>query len=80
MRRTTMGAGWALALLVAGARGSDEIPVDRFDKYLAMIKPDAGGLDDIPWMATLWEARQKAAAEGKPLFIMSGGGPPLGAT
>ena len=29
---------------------------------------------DIPWFLDLHEARQKAAAEGKPLFIYSSGG------
>jgi hypothetical protein len=29
---------------------------------------------EIPWQIDLHAARQKAAAEGKPLFVMSGGG------
>jgi hypothetical protein len=76
-----MAAGWATALLLLGAGGSGEgISPDQFETLRTMIRPDAGGMDDIPWMPTLWEARQKAAAEGKPLYVMSGGGPPLGAT
>jgi hypothetical protein len=29
---------------------------------------------EIAWHPTVWEARQKAAAEGKPLFIWAGSG------
>ena len=70
-----------LAVLCAGwAPSGEELKPDRFEKCRALIKPDAGSLEDIPWVPTLWEARQKAAKEGKPLYVMSGGGPPLGAT
>lgn len=42
----------------------------------ARIKPQTGESRwlQIPWFLDLHEARQKAAAEGKPLFIYSGGG------
>ena len=35
---------------------------------------------EIDWYPTVWEARQKAAALGKPLFLWagSGGAPPAG--
>jgi len=29
---------------------------------------------EIPWLIDVHEARHKAAAEGKPLFVYSGGG------
>jgi hypothetical protein len=58
------------------------IPPDQFGDIHAVIKPHLRGeskfLDDVDWIPSLWEARQKAAAEGKPLFIMEMGGPPLG--
>lgn len=40
------------------------------------IKPQPGESRwlEIPWFLDVHEARQKAAAEGKPLFIYSGGG------
>ena len=47
------------------------ISADQFDKLRALIKPKPGGFDDIPWMTDLWEARKKAAAEGKPLLVWS---------
>jgi hypothetical protein len=34
----------------------------------------------IPWITDLWEARQKAAQEGKPIFVWSASGDPLGCT
>src|SRR5262245_10856491 len=59
---------------------STPIPADQLDKLRALIKPKPGGYDDIPWMADLWEARKKAAAEGKPLLVWVGDGHPLGWT
>src|SRR5262245_35899282 len=56
------------------------ISADRFDKLRALIKPKPGGYADIPWMTDLWEARKKAAAEGKPLLVWVGDGHPLGWT
>lgn len=47
-----------------------------------LIKPQPGESRwmEIDWHPNVWEARQKAAAEGKPIFIMagSGGAPPAG--
>jgi len=53
---------------------------DQFDKLRALIKPKPSGFDEIPWMTDLWEARKKAAAEGKPLLVWVGDGHPLGWT
>ena len=56
------------------------IPPEQFEKLRAQIKPDPGGFEDIPWMTNLWEARRRAATEGKPMYVWSGGGPPCGFT
>jgi len=64
----------------APSNKSAPIPVDQFNKLRALIKPRPGGYDDIPWMTDLWEARKKAAAEGKPLLVWVGDGHPLGWT
>ena len=61
-------------------KGAPGISADRFDKLRALIKPKPGGYADIPWMTDLWEARKKAAAEGKPLLVWVGDGHPLGWT
>jgi hypothetical protein len=56
------------------------ISPDQFDKLRSLIKPNPGGFDDLPWMTDLWEARKKAAEEGKPLLVWVGDGHPLGWT
>jgi len=56
------------------------ISAGQFDKLRALIKPLPGGFDDLPWMTDLFEARVKAAAEGKPLLVWVGDGHPLGWT
>ncbi|MFO0966194.1 MAG: hypothetical protein U0793_11505 [Gemmataceae bacterium] len=79
----------ALALVVAATgfvpAGADEtapLPAERFDKLQRLIKPQTGESRwmEIDWYPNVWEARQKAAAEGKPIFLMagSGGAPPAG--
>ncbi len=52
----------------------------QFDELRSLIKPKPGGFDDVPWMMDLWEARKKAAEEGKPLLVWVGDGHPLGWT
>jgi hypothetical protein len=64
----------------SGAKKAAGLAPDRFDKLRALIKPAPGGFDDLPWMTDLWEARRKAAAEGKPLLVWVGDGHPLGWT
>ena len=77
---------WTIAPARTEPRASDarkpaaRIPADQFDKLRALIKPLSGGFDDIPWMTDLCEAREKAAAEGKPLLVWVGDGHPLGWT
>ena len=46
------------------------------EKLHQMIKPQAGESRwmEITWYPNIWEARQKAAAEGKPLFLWAGSG------
>jgi len=60
-----------------------EIKTDDFQKLHALIKPGAGESRwaEIAWMTCLWEARQRAAAEGKPLLIWyAAEGNPIGLT
>jgi hypothetical protein len=55
---------------------------DQLDKLQALIKPAAGEARwaQVPWMpaSDIWAARQKAAREGKPLFLWYMAGEPLG--
>ena len=57
-----------------------KILAEQFDKLREIIRPKPGGFDDVPWMTDLWQARKKAAAEGKPILIWVGDGHPLGWT
>jgi hypothetical protein len=57
------------------------IPPDQFDKLHKMIKPQRGEsrFMEIPWVLSVWEGRQKAAVEGKPMLVWAGGwGTPIG--
>jgi hypothetical protein len=91
--RLTIAVGiLALGLLVGvppGRSGADGPKTEdvvagltpaQFDKLRALMKPLPGGFDDLPWMTDLWEARKKAAEEGKPLLVWVGDGHPLGWT
>ena len=48
----------------------------EFDSLHALIKrqPGESRWMEIDWYPTVWEARKKAAAEGKPIFLMAGSG------
>jgi hypothetical protein len=47
-----------------------------FAQQRQQIRPQPGESRwlEIPWLIDIHEARRKAAAEGKPLFVYSGGG------
>ncbi len=57
-----------------------EITPENFDDYVRLIKPtpDESYWSLIPWMTDLYEARKKAAAEGKPLVVWTMSGEPMG--
>jgi hypothetical protein len=58
------------------------LSVAEFEKLHRLIKPQTGESRwmEIDWYPNVWEARARAAAEGKPLFLWagSGGAPPAG--
>lgn len=64
----------ALAVGVLRADGPAPLPIERFEKLHATIKRQPGEARylEIDWYPSVWEARQKAAREGKPLFIWAG--------
>ena len=69
---------WAAPLDAAEPK---PIPPDQFDKLHKMIKPQPGESRwmEIPWLTSVWEARQKAAAAGKPILLWYGdGSAPIG--
>ena len=66
-------------LLSAGAILADErrpMNPEELGRLHSMIKPHAGESRwmEIDWHPSVWEARRKAAAEGKPIFLMAGSG------
>jgi hypothetical protein len=62
----------------------NNLVLDELDKqlehYHQMIKPGPGEwkFAEVPWETTVWQARKKAAQEGKPMFIWYMAGEPLG--
>ena len=60
----------------------DLIAPDYFKKLHLLIKPKVSEEKwmEIPWLASLWEARQQAADEGKPILLWEMDGHPLGCT
>jgi len=55
---------------------------DEFARLHALIKPRSqeDRWMEVPWLSSVWEARQKAAAEGKPILLWEMDGHPLGCT
>lgn len=76
--------GFACGVLASPGLAQEQpapIPTEQFGKLHKLIKPQPGELrfHEIPWLIDVWEARKKAAAEGKPILAWSGaGGAPLG--
>ncbi len=58
------------------------LPAERFTKLHTAIAPSGAGerWTEIPWVADLQEARQKAVTEKKPLLLWIMDGHPLGCT
>jgi hypothetical protein len=74
---------FALALLVLAAAFSTAAPDEKsFRQLHSLIKPKASeqSWEAIPWMTSLWEARERAAAQGKPILLWEMDGHPLGCT
>lgn len=71
-----------LAMTVSPARAVGPIPDSRYDPYRSLIKPrpEEEKWMQVPWQSSLWEARKKAAAEGKPILLWEMDGNPLGCT
>ena len=84
---TKLVGGCVLAGIVLGLvpQGPDRISApaitpDQFAKLKALIQPDPAEdkWAEIPWLSSLWQAREQAAAEGKPILLWEMDGHPLG--
>jgi hypothetical protein len=69
------GVAW-LPALAQPAPGEVKLEAETFAQLRQQIRPQPGESRwlEIPWLIDVHEARRKAAAEGKPLFVYSGGG------
>ena len=67
---------------LAREKEARRLSAGEFEKLHKWLKPQPGESRwmEIDWYPSVWEARQKAAREGKPLFLWagSGGAPPAG--
>ena len=74
-RTATALLGVAL-LACPPASAADGLSAQNFVEVHRLIKPGAGESLwlEVPWLTNLWEARQQAAAAGKPILLWSGGG------
>ena len=71
-----------LALPLLPVLAVEPIPASQFNHLRAVIKPrpDEQKWLQVPWQGSLWAARKKAAAEGKPILLWEMDGNPLGCT
>lgn len=55
---------------------------ENFREFVAFVRPEADELRwrAIPWLTDLREATQRAAEQGKPIFLWTMNGNPLGCT
>jgi hypothetical protein len=70
---------WAFA---RSADSAEPLQPDQFNRTHALIKPaaDEEKWNEVPWLSSLWDARKRAAAEGKPILLWEMDGHPLGCT
>ena len=81
-------AGVVTAVAVVGGRScqsqpmpaAEQLTAAEFDKLLVAVRPAATEDDfaKIPWLTSIWDARAKAAKEGKPILLWEMDGHPLG--
>lgn len=80
-QRTTWFAAALLCTAAPALYAQDGILPSQFRELRDLIRPQAGESRwrEVEWLTSLQEARVRAAAEGKPILLWSGGGaPPLG--
>ena len=71
-------AMWSALIVTTAVQAVEPPTVDdaTFEKLHSLIKrqPGESRWMEIDWYPSVWEARQKAAATGKPIFLMAGSG------
>ena len=78
LRRIACSAALASILSTGPLCGVEPATITdaEFNRLHQMLTPQSGESRwmEIDWYPSVWEARRKAAAEGKPLFLMAGSG------
>jgi len=71
-----LGSTGGLAVHTQASEPTEALTATTFARYQKQIKPQPGESRwmEVAWFLDLHAARQKAASEGKPLFIYSSGG------
>ncbi len=64
----------------SAAPKQDALTRAEFDLVKKFVPPQANEdeFDKIPWLTSIWAAREKAAKEGKPILLWEMDGHPLG--
>ena len=64
------------------ARAAEPITAESYAALCSLVQPAASEQQwrEIPWGTSLWEARERAAREGKPILLWEMDGHPLGCT
>jgi hypothetical protein len=60
----------------ANQRTRDQLTPESFPRLhkTLCLQPGEYRWDEIPWLASVWHARKKAAAENKPIFVFGTAG------
>src|SRR5262245_31927674 len=71
-----LGGAGSLTTLAQSTPAQVKLNGETFTQLRKQIRPQPGESRwmEIPWLIDVHEACKKAAAEGKPLFVYSGGG------
>lgn len=87
---TLTAAAGSLAAAQDKGDGARPAPLDaagridpaKFREWRDLISPAPAETQwrSVPWLVSLWEARRKAAEEGKPILLWEMDGNPLGCT
>ncbi len=69
-------------LYLLPASGFADISRSQFNQLTELCTPEkaSSGWLNLNWEIDLWKARQRAAREGKPIFLWEMDGHPLGCT
>lgn len=79
LRKHGQVLAWLLVVAATGTLAADKprsISTAEFNTLHQLITPQPGESRwmEIDWYPSVWEARRKAAAEGKPILLMAGSG------